>query len=82
MKKIELFVTIVTLERNEIIKLLFWTNGTMTTNLVFRHMKVMAMSELEQAAITKTYYRLNILERDGDKRPIHILNRSSNQNSN
>ena len=49
MKKIELFVSIVTIERIEIIiKLLFRRKKTMTKTLVFQHMKVTATSYLGQ----------------------------------
>ena len=52
---------------------------TMTKTLVFQQMKTIAMLLSDQINVGKTQYMLNILEKIGNRKPIHIRTRSPNQ---
>ena len=51
----------------------------MTTSPMFQHMKTIAMFLSTLSNVGKTYYMLEILEKIGNKRPIHIITRSPHQ---
>ena len=51
----------------------------MITALVSQHMKTTATLLLVQAMLVKICYMLKILEKIDNKKPFHIITRSSNQ---